>query len=287
MIKFGVAGNSDSFYNEGLKTSIESAKWCGERGIDVFEYSFGRGIRISDSTATEIGNAFKENEVQLTVHAPYFTNFSNLDMDKIQTSIDYVIKCLDILDLFKADRVIVHPASQGKQIREDAVSKAIENLLILSQIVIEKNHTNKKICIETMGKVGQIGTLDEVIKFCNLAPFFYPCIDFGHINARERGVLKSTKDFENLFNKLLDKLPYDKVNNMHIHFSKIEYGAKGELRHLTFEDSVYGPNPNHLIEALIKLNISPLVICESRGTQAEDCIYMKNYYNLLKKEQNH
>lgn len=285
MIKFGVAGNSDSFYNQGYKSTIESAKWCAEFGIDVFEYSFGRGIKMRRETAEEIGKAFFENKVDISVHSPYFINFANKESEKIDGSINYVLSCLEILDYMKGDRVVVHPASQGKETREDAFAKTRQNLLLLAEKIEETSHESKKVCLETMGKIGQIGSLDEIIELCKLAPFFYPCIDFGHINAREGGILTSTKVFEDMFLRMLDNMPLYKVNEMHIHFSKIEYGVKGELRHLTFEDNVYGPNPEHLCEALYKLKIKPYIICESRGTQAEDCIFMKNYYNLLKLNQ--
>jgi deoxyribonuclease-4 len=281
MVKFGVAGNSDSFFEQGYTQTLQAAEWCADRGLDLFEYSFGRGIRMSEGTARELGAEFARLGVELSVHAPYYINFAVAEEEKAQLSINYVLKCMEILNYFGTRRVVVHPASQSNFSREEAVSLTKANLELLARAIIASNHTDKIVCIETMGKTGQIGTVEEVMEFCSVAPFFYPCIDFGHINAREQGVLSNTGAFENIFNTLLQNLPREKVENLHIHFSKIEYGVKGELRHLTFEDSLYGPDPAHLLEAVYNTGLSPHIICESKGTQAEDSVFMKNYYNQL------
>ncbi len=281
MVKFGVAGNSDSFYEQGFSHTVESAKWCADREIDLFEYSFGRGVRMTEATARNIGMEFERYKVELSAHAPYYTNFASKEEDKLQLSINYVLKCLEVLNYFGTDRVVVHPASQGKVIREEALENTKKGLNQLADAVIASGQTDKKICLETMGKLGQMGTIKEIIDFCAIAPFFYPCVDFGHINAREQGILTSVDDFKKIFSILLDNMPIEKVNAMHIHFSKIEYGAKGEIRHLTFEDNQFGPDPHHLLDAICGLGLSPHIICESKGTQAEDAIFMKNYYKKL------
>ena len=68
------------------------------------------------------------------------------------------------------------------------------------------------------------------------------------------------------------------MKNFHIHFSKIEFSAKGEVRHLTFEDEHYGPNFEPLASAIKKLGLKPYIICESAGTQDKDALNMQNIY---------
>ena len=92
MVKFGVAGNSESFYNEGYKHTEEAAKWCYNRGIDVFEYSFGKGVRMTKEKAEKIGAAFTQYGLEMTAHAPYYINFANPDPEKIHNSIGYVLQ---------------------------------------------------------------------------------------------------------------------------------------------------------------------------------------------------
>ena len=107
-----------------------------------------------------------------------------------------------------------------------------------------------------------------------------PTIDFGHINAREMGSLKSYEDYENIIKKMIDGLG-EKVKHFHMHFSKIEYTKGGEKRHLTFEDNVYGPEFEPLARVLKKYNLEPTIVCESDGTMAEDALAMKEiYYNV-------
>ena len=278
MIKFGVAGNSTSFFNEGYSTTIEAAEWCKNRNIDVFEYSFGRGVTLPDTTAKKIGEAFNNAGVTLTVHAPYFINLANTSSEMIEKSIGYITSSIKKVLLFGGDRVVVHPASQGKLSREDATRLMCDNALRVAEGLDEKGYNDVKVCYETMGKQGQMGTVDEIIKMCSLDDRFYPCIDFGHINAREQGILKCADNYNTIVQKMFDFLPKHKVLNTHVHFSKIQYGPKGELRHLTFEDTKYGPNFEPLAEILIKYDMSPYIICESDGTQAEDAIAMKNIY---------
>ena len=94
MIKFGVAGNSNKFLRKAIPALFRLAGWCAVRGIDIFEYSFGRGVTLPAATATAIGQKFAEFGVELTVHAPYFINFANPDPSMIEKSIGYVTQSI-------------------------------------------------------------------------------------------------------------------------------------------------------------------------------------------------
>lgn len=110
---------------------------------------------------------------------------------------------------------------------------------------------------------------------------FIPAIDFGHINAREQGSLKTVDDYKSRLEYMIAELGYDRVKNFHVHFSKIMYGGKGEIKHLTFEDIVYGPEFAPLAVALKQLKLEPYIVSESDGTQAEDARTMKEIYNTV------
>ena len=133
-------------------------------------------------------------------------------------------------------------------------------------------------CPETMGKLAQIGTIEEITHFCKLDKIFVPAVDFGHVNARENGSLNTEEDFTSRLQYMIDGLGFEKMKNFHIHFSKIEYTLKGEVRHLTFEDQVYGPDFTPLAKSLKKLGLEPFVICESAGTQDIDAVTMQKIY---------
>lgn len=199
----------------------------------------------------------------------------------ISKSIGYVLaSCKKAVD-FGGERVVVHPATQGKMTRDEAFAVMTDNVKRLYDALEEKGYDKLKICFETMGKTAQMGTLDEIIEIANLFDCYYPCIDFGHINAREQGILNKPENYNTLIKKMLDFLPKYKVFNMHVHFSKIQYGAKGEIRHLTFADNVYGPDYRPLMEIFHSEGMTPVIISESDGTQAEDSMEMKRYYYSL------
>jgi len=278
MIKFGPSGNCESFYAEGYSHTEQSAKFVKDRGLDCFEYSFGRGVRMTDAKALSIGEAFAREGVEISAHAPYFVNFSNPDDEMAQKSYGYVLDTAKVLKLMGGKRVVFHPAAQGKATREEAVALCEERMKILRDLVYENGLQDMIFCPETMGKLAQIGTVEEITRFCKIDPIYVPCIDFGHINARERGSLKTMEDYQDRLQYMIDELGYERMKHFHMHFSKIMYSAKGEVKHLTFEDEVFGPEFEPLSQVLKTLQLEPYIVSESSGTQAEDAKYMKKVY---------
>ncbi len=281
MIKFGPSGNSEAFYEAGYKHTEQAAEFCRQLNLDCFEYSFGRGILMSEDKAIKIGQAFKDSGIEISVHAPYFINFANPDDEAAQKSYGYVLKSAQFVALMGGERVVFHPAAQGKVTREEAVKKTIERLKILTEYIYLNNLENLKFCPETMGKAAQIGTLEEVVEFCKIDKCFIPAIDFGHINAREQGSLKTKDDYKSRLEYMIAELGFERVKNFHVHFSKIMYGGKGEIKHLTFDDDKYGPEFEPLAIALKELNLQPYIVSESAGTQARDAQIMKGIYNSV------
>ena len=278
MIKFGPSGNSIAFTLAGNKTSEQSAVWVKNLGLNCFEYSFGRGVNLTDDKALSIGNAFKEAGVEISVHAPYYINFANPDDQKAENSYRYVLDSAKKVKLMGGNRVVFHPASQGKLLRDEAVALTIKRLNVLKELIYQAGLDDVIFCPETMGKLGQIGTIEEITEFCKIDKVFVPAVDFGHVNARENGSLKTKQDYLVRLKYMIDNLGYEKMKNFHIHFSKIEYTQKGEVRHLTFEDNIYGPEFSPLAEALKELKLEPFVICESAGTQDIDAVSMQKIY---------
>ncbi|MBR3803871.1 MAG: TIM barrel protein [Clostridia bacterium] len=278
MIKFGPSGNSEAYHNAGYQGSSNSAKWVKDMGLNAFEYSFGRGVNVSEQKAIEIGESFKNYGVEISVHCPYFINFAGVDEQKVENSYGYVLSSLKIGKLMGAKRAVFHPAAQGKLDRETAVNLTKERLKILADKIYENGFDDMIVCPETMGKSAQIGTVQEIVDFCKIAPFYYPCVDFGHVNSLWQGALKSPSDYVDIFDTIESGLGFDKLNNMHVHFSKIMYSGKGEVKHLTFEDTEYGPNPEDFITALKIKKIEPFIVSESAGTQDIDAKIMQELY---------
>ena len=281
MILFGPSGNSESFYAEGYSHTEQSAKFVKERGLDCFEYSFGRGVRMTEAKAISIGAAFREQGVEISVHAPYYINFANPDDESARKSYNYVLESGKMLKLMGGKRCVFHSATQGKMEREDAVALTEDRLKVLRDFIYLNHLEDLYFCPETMGKLAQIGTIEEIVRFCKIDKVYLPAVDFGHINAREQGSLKTVSDYRERLEYMIGELGYERVKHFHVHFSKIQYSDKGEVRHLTFADTEYGPEFAPLAMALKELKLEPYIVSESAGTQAEDAMEMKRIYNAM------
>lgn len=276
MIKatFGPAGNSESFYAAGFKSTMEAFGWLAEMGLDAYEYQAGSGLRTSDATLAALGKKAKEHGILMSLHAPYFISLSGVDPEKRLKSIDYITASVKAAELLFADTVVIHSGSAAKISRDEAMELARDTLCRTAEAV---GDTKVKLGLETMGKVNQLGTLDEVIELCKVASVFYPVVDFGHLNARDGGgVFPDADAYKRVFDKIGEKLGDDKAKYLHCHFSKIEYTGAGEKKHLTFEDNTYGPEFEPLAETIVKYDLAPRIICESAGTMAEDALSMKH-----------
>ncbi len=283
MPKFGPAGNSESFAALGYKNSLQVPEYIVKMGLDCYEYQCGRGVNIGEDKARELGEKAKNAGITLSLHAPYYISMSSVEEEKRLNSVNYILASARAVNAMGGDRIVVHTGSCGKITRERALELALDTMKLALDALDSEGLSHVHICPETMGKVNQLGTLGEVLELCKLDERLIPCIDFGHLNARDLGILKTTADFENIFTSVKNELGSDRLKIFHSHFSKIEYTTGGEKRHLTFEDRVYGPDFEPVLELTYKYGCEPTFICESAGTQAEDAKQMKNYYLSLTK----
>lgn len=282
--KFGPAGSAESFKTMGYKSSLQIPEYLNKFGLNAFEYQCGRGVNIGEDKARQLGVIAKEKGITLSLHAPYYISMSSVEEEKRLNSVNYILASARAVNAMGGDRIVVHTGSCGKISREKALELAIDTMKISLDALKSEGLSHIHICPETMGKVNQLGTLHEVMELCKVDDSLIPCIDFGHLNARDLGVIKSKDDYDAILTEIKNNLGSDRLNCFHSHFSKIEYTNGGEKRHLTFEDNVYGPNFEPLMELIYKYNLSPIFICESAGTQTEDVKQMMDYYNSLKGE---
>ncbi len=281
--KFGPAGNSASFKEMGYKSSLQVPEYVEKMGLNAFEYQCGRGVNIGEEKARELGVLAREKGIALSLHAPYYISMSSVEEQKRLNSINYILASARAVDAMGGNRIVVHTGSCGKITREYALKLACDTMRLALAALDENGLSHIHICPETMGKVNQLGTLGEVLSLCELDERLIPCIDFGHLNARDLGFFKEFDDYKSVFDEIENRLGSDRLNSFHSHFSKIEYTAGGEKRHLTFEDVVYGPDFEPVLELTAKRGCSPTFICESDGTQAEDAATMRRYYEQLLK----
>ena len=281
MVKFGPSGNDEQFYSDGYSKTLDAFKWVKNLGLDLFEYSLGNGITLKLDTAQKMGLEAEKNNIEVSIHAPYFINFANPSIESRQKSINYCINSLNLLKAFKGKKCVVHSGSQLKQTREEALKVLYAGYDALLNEIYKQDFGDMFICPETMGKFTQIGSYKEIIDLCKLDKCLIPTLDFGHINCVMQGGLKTEDDYRKIIDYSMEKLGRFKTENLHIHFSKIEYSEKGEMKHLDYSDNKYGPDFAPLAKILKEYNLSPTVICESKGKMATDALILKNIYNNI------
>ena len=281
-VRFGPAGNAESFYDQGYKATVQAPGWLRGMGLSAYEYQCGRGVRVNESTLATMKNKAAEYDIAVSLHAPYYISLASAEMEKRDNSITYMLDSAKAVAAMGGDRIVVHPGGLGGVSREEATAAAIETLRRAQKALDEAGLSQVHICPETMGKINQLGNLDEVLQMCGVDERFYPCIDFGHLNSRTGGEVNGYAAFESVWKAIHNALGEERGKCFHTHFSKIEYSAGGEKKHLTFADSVFGPEPDGLLRLIVDKDLSPVIICESDGTQAEDALAMKLLYESYK-----
>ena len=280
-IRFGTAGISDSFDAMGFKNSLDIPAYIERFQLHAFEYQCGRSVRLGLDKAAEMARRAEKPDILFSVHAPYFISMSSMVEETRLKSIDYILQSCRLVRALGGRRVIFHSGSCGKQSREEALEKALDTMQRMVKAVDEEGFDDITLCPETMGKIGQLGTLDEVLALCGVDKRITPCIDFGHLNARMLGGIQTKQDYADILDRMQQVLQDDRAQNFHVHFSRIEWSKGGEKRHWTFADTQFGPEYPPLIQLLKERQLSPVIICESAGTQAEDALSMQEYYQSL------
>lgn len=281
MALFGPAGLADSFKRPEYKKTIQVGDYLEKYGLNAFEYQCGRGVKVKTETAQQLGQVLAKKNIRVSLHAPYFISMSSLDEEKRLNSVEYIIQSAQALDAMGGKRIIFHSGSCAKQTRQQALKKAINTMELMVKAMDEQGFSHMILCPETMGKVNQLGSLDEVLRLCKVDNRILPCIDFGHLNARDGGWIKTKDDYLRIIDNIANTLQDDRFSHFHSHFSKIEYTAGGEKRHLTFRDNEFGPEFEPLMDVIYENNLLPVIICESAGTQTEDAQTMKKYFESL------
>ncbi len=276
---FGPAGNCDSF-SKAHKSSLDAPKWIADFGLDCYEYQCGKGVHVGEESAKKLGENARAAGIVLSLHAPYFINLANPDPDSLQKTIGYITAACLAASWMGANRVVVHSGALMGRSRGEALAIAKKSLAEVLAACDGQGFGHIALCPETMGKINQLGDLDEVLELCTLDERLIPCIDFGHLYARSLGADDGAEAAERMLDRVEEVLGPERAARFHSHFSHIEFTPKGgEKCHRTFDDDGgYGPAWEPLAAAVARRGWSPAFICESAGTQAEDALTMKRIY---------
>ena len=258
---FGPAGNAESF---PYKSSADAPKWLKELGLDCYEYQCGKGVHVGEDTARKVGLAAVAHGISLSLHAPYFINLANPDPDALQKTIGYITGACLVADWMGAKRVVIHSGALMKRTRREAQDIALRSLKEVIAACDGAGFAHITLCPETMGKINQLGDLDEVLELCTIDDRLLPCVDFGHLYARSLGADDGAEAMERMLDRMEQVLGPNRASRFHSHFSHIEFTPKGgEKCHRTFaDDGGYGPDWTPLAAAVARRGWSPTFICE-------------------------
>lgn len=281
-IYFGPAGNSASFYAEGHKSSLEMPEWLVKRRLNAYEYQCGRGVNIGEEMAGRLGQLAAAHGIKMSIHAPYYINLSTQDAEiKVKTR-GHLLKSLKIARVMGAKTVVFHPGAGKGGDRRETLERAKTFLKDILKEVEDEGLSGILLAPETMGKKNQLGSLEEVLELCELGSQVVPAVDFGHMHALTGGRCTDRHSFSAVLDRIEERLGREAVQNLHIHFSPVEFTGAGEKKHWSTLETRFGPDFTPLAELLVERDLKPTIICESDKRQAEDAAIYRDIYERIK-----
>jgi deoxyribonuclease-4 len=215
--------------------------------------------------------------VALSVHAPYYINLNSAEADKVAASRGRILKAARAGWLCGARNIVFHAAFYHDDRPEVVYERVKGHLVELTQeLRAEGNDTVLR--PETTGKQSQFGTLEELLALSReVVEGVAPCVDLAHLHART-GANNSYEEFVAILGDIEEELGRAGLEDMHIHLSGIEYGPKGEGKHIMLDEA--DMRYTEVLQALRDLNVKGLLICESPFQEIDALILQEAYRQL-------
>jgi len=262
--RFGPAGVPPIFRILGAQ-SFDVPRLLREEGLDAFEYQavrWGQKPQMKQEDAERLGVEARKNDVLLSMHGSYYVNLSG-KKEVVEASKRRVVACATAARWMGAYVVVFHMGFYGLVEKSYAFRSCVNALKDIVATMNSLGIRNVKLGPETMGRVFQVGSLDEVLTICEEVEQTQLVIDWGHMHARHQGRFRKVEDFRAVVEEVERRLGTEAARNMHCHFSKIEYTDKGERRHHVLDAARYGPDFRMLAEVIADFNMRPVMICET------------------------
>lgn len=257
-------------------SSISGIKRIRELGLDCMELEFVQGVRMSEKGAKSVLETAKKEEVDLSVHAPYYINLNSYEEEKLKASLERIYQAARIGSLCGAESIVLHAGFYQKSSKKDTFESVSKALKVLTSQLRDEG-IPAVLRPETMGKRTQFGTLEEVLELSAEIEGVMPCIDFCHLHARE-GKENSYQEFTEILSRVEDSLGKEGLSNMHMHIAGVEYGISGEKKHLNLKESDF--NYPELMRTLKEFKSQGRVILESPVLE-QDALMLRKLYDEI------
>jgi deoxyribonuclease-4 len=279
--KFGVAGFPPAFGRSALgKDRFKICEWLRKIGLDALELQMTFGPRTSEADCLRYRQEAGDWGIKLSVHASYFIVLTSDDPVKLRNSRETLKRTFDLSNILGADAIVLHPGSVYKSKEPRPIlERCIQNV---GDVMNSIGLSEIGLFVETAGKTGQLGSVNEILEISNQVPGVFPCIDFGHVHARTGGSLDSERAIFDLFESLDNRGCFGTDRRIHFHYTPIEFGPSGEIRHRRIGemngDISYGPAYEHVASGLRKWQPNCTVISETSNSQEEGALALWRAY---------
>ena len=246
--------------------SVGAIEFSKSIGLDTLELGWVQSVRVTEATCALIKEKATEQNVSLSVPAPYFINL-NANEDEWPKSRKRLMDAAHYGNLAGATDIIFHPGSYFERPPADVLKVAIPRL---KDCVKELRKAKNPVILrpETMGKSAMLGSLEDTLEMSKAIDGVLPCLDFAHLHARPGdGTMNSVKEWSQILEAYQASLGREALKSLHIHLSGIEYGPKGEKNHLALGESDL--KINFLFEVLRDFGCAGRILCESPIMEAD------------------
>ncbi|MDP4127252.1 MAG: TIM barrel protein [Bacillota bacterium] len=271
---FGTAGVPISSADRSSEGGVRRIR---ELNLGALELEFVQGVRMGEEKARKVGFVAQEQGIALSCHGPYYINLNSREPEKVTASRDRILHTARISQILGVRSVIFHPAFNHEDSSEVVLARVVRELTVVREILAAENN-DVMLRPETTGKGTQFGDLAQTIRIAQEVPGVLPCIDFSHLHARTNGRYNSYDEFCAILNETAEGLGDRWVKNVHFHISGIEYGLKGEKRHLVLKNSDL--RYEELMKACHAFGVEGLAICESPNLE-DDALLLQQTYQAL------
>lgn len=245
--------------------------------LDGMELEFVHGVRMSPANRELVKKNSNEKNMVLTAHGPYYINLNSKEDEKIAASITRVLDTARMGKELGAYSVTYHAAFYMGMKPEDVYKKVEKSMEEICKTLDEEGN-DIWVRPETTGKPTQWGNLEEIVKLSKDFKQVLPCVDFSHLHARTNGLYNTYDEFCKIFETIGNEIGSYALENFHAHIAGIEYGPKGEKKHLMLKES--DMNYTDLLKAFKKFDVKGVVVCES-PIMEQDAVLLKDYYLSL------